>query len=73
MPRSFAANHNLKRLIDERLMSQSKLATAAGMRPETLSRIVNCKRPIFADEIARLCTAIGVTVDDLIRESDRAI
>lgn len=72
MERSYAANLVLKKIIEKKCVSKAKLAAAAGMRADILSRIVNCKRPIYADEIAPLCNALGIPVNELFSEDGKS-
>ncbi len=65
MERSFLPNLALKRIIEKKCVSQTKLAVAAGMRMDTLSRVVNCKRPMYADEVVPICEALGISINDL--------
>ena len=65
MERSFLPNVALKRIIEKKCVSQTKLAVAAGMRMDTLSRIVNSQRPLYADEVVPLCEALGIPVNEL--------
>mgnify|MGYP000846045091 CR=1 FL=1 len=65
MTRTFAANEALKRIVDDKCVSHAKLAKAVGMRTDTLSKIINKKRPIFADEIPPFCRALGIGISEL--------
>lgn len=71
MERSFLPNLALGRIIEEKCVSKAKLAAAAGMRADILSRIVNCKRPLYADEIAPLCKALGISINELFIDNDK--
>ena len=70
MVRTFSANEALRRIVDDKCVSHAKLAKAVGMRTDTLSKIINKKRPIFADEVPLFCRALGVSVDALFIPSD---
>lgn len=70
MERTFAANIALKELLETKCVSHAKLAAAVGMRTDILSRIINCKRPIYADEVQPFCRALGVSVTDILRPTE---
>lgn len=38
------------------------------MRKDTFSRIINCRRPVYADEVIPLARALNVSVEELFRE-----
>lgn len=71
MERSFSPNLALRKIIEKKCVSKTKLAAAAGMRADILSRIVNCKRPLYADEIAPLCEALGISINELFIDRDK--
>ena len=72
MERSFSTNLALKKIIEKKCVSKAKLAAAAGIRADILSRIVNCKRPIYADEVTPLCEALGISINELFINSDKS-
>lgn len=61
---------NLKRIIEERMLTQSKLARKAGLTPKNLSDIVCGYKLIRASEILSLAEALGVGVEELFEEHD---
>lgn len=72
MERSFSPNIALRRIIEKKCVSRTKLAAAAGMRADILSRIINCKRPLYADELVPLCDALGISINELFIDKDRS-
>lgn len=48
MEKSYIVNRNLKRIIEQEGRVQKVVAERTGMRKDTLSRILNCKRPVYA-------------------------
>lgn len=72
MPRRTARDYTLNRRISEIISETDKKSTAiadkAGIERTTFSRILHCKRPLYADEIQPICTAIGISVKELFAE-----
>lgn len=71
--RAFTVNRKLRRILDERHISHARFADAINMRRDTFSRVVNEKRPLFADElvpIAKELNKFGVPLDELFAESE---
>ena len=56
----------LKRFMQEKNMTQRKLAKATGLTDVTISRYTNGTRLPGADELLKLSNALSVSVDDLI-------
>lgn len=65
MEKSYIVNRNLKRIIKQEGRVQKVVAERTGMRKDTLSRILNCKRPVYGDEIPALAGALNVSIDEL--------
>jgi transcriptional regulator with XRE-family HTH domain len=62
---------NVRRLRRELGMTQVELCDALGISQQYLSRIEGGEKPLSTLELAgRLATALGVTVDDLLRSSE---
>jgi len=59
-------NDRLRVFLEENDKKSAPIATKANIRQDTFSRIVNSKRPIFADEIVPICDAAGCSVDYLL-------
>ena len=58
---------NLSKLLGERRMTQSELATITKIRPSTISEIYNevCSR-IRIDHLEKICIALDCSISDLI-------
>lgn len=56
----------LKRFMQEKNMTQRKLAKATGLTDVTISRYTNGTRLPGADELLKLSNALSVSADDLI-------
>ena len=65
MEKSYIVNRNLKRIIEEEGRVQKVVAEKTGIRKDTLSRILNGKRPVYGDEIPALAWALNVSIDEL--------
>lgn len=72
MKRDFLVNRNIGRVIEENDKKRTAVADKAGMRRDTFSRIVKCKRPVYADEICPIAAALGVPIDELFKEEQQA-
>lgn len=72
MSKPFVVNRNIKRYIEQMDKKPSAVADRAGMRREIFSRIIHCKRPVYADEVIPIATAMGVSIESLFTESDGA-
>lgn len=53
----------IKEYIDDHGLKQKKIAEDAGMKPQTLSDILNCRRKVEAMEYFAICRALGVSVN----------
>lgn len=65
MEKSYIVNRNLKRIIEADGRVQKVVAERSGMRCDTLSRVLACKRPVYGDEIPALASALNVSIDAL--------
>lgn len=61
----FSTNRRVKQLIVDNDKKITAVADRAGIRRDIFSRIINCKRPLYADEIMPICKALGVSVADI--------
>ena len=68
MAQGFIVNKNIKRLIGAMDKKTTAVADRAGIRRDVFSRIVNCKRPVYADEVIPIATAMGVGIEELFNE-----
>lgn len=57
----------LKRIMEERNMSQSELAEAMGMKKSNVSVMCNNDSNPRESTLKRLAAVLGVSVDDLLR------
>lgn len=69
MKREYAVNKRIREIIEENDKKQSLVADRAGIRRDTFSRIVNLKRPVYAEEVLPICYALGVSVECLFGEA----
>lgn len=68
MSKTFVVNKNVKRIIDDADKRPSAVADKAGIRRDIFSRIINCRRPVYADEVIPIATALQVSVEELFKE-----
>ena len=66
MKRDYAINHVIKDFIQENDKKSSGIAVKAGIRQDTFSRILNCKRPIYADELMPILNAAGIPLERVL-------
>ena len=66
--KAYTVNKNIKRCILEQDKKPSAVADRAGIRRDTFSRIMNNKRPVYADEVVPIAMALGVELDTLFQE-----
>lgn len=67
MVRDYTINIAIREFISGTSRKSTAVADKAGIRRDTFSRIIRCKRPIYADEIMPICDAMGVTIEELFR------
>lgn len=68
MVQTFVVNKNIKRIIDDTDKRPGAVADKAGIRRDIFSRIMHCKRPVYADEVIPIAAALRVSIEDLFRE-----
>lgn len=68
MQKPFVVNRNIKRHIEDTDKRPSAVADRAGIRRDTFSRIMHCKRPVYADEVVPIALALGCSIEELFRE-----
>ena len=64
--RDYSINERLRRYIDTHDKMPSRIADKAGIRRDTFSNILSCKRVVFAEEVPKIAEAAGCTVGYLL-------
>lgn len=64
--RDYSINERLRQFITEHDKMPSRIADKAGIRRDTFSNILSCKRVIFAEEVPKIAEAAGCTVGYLL-------
>lgn len=72
MGKEFIVNKNINRIIVEKKLRPSKVAASAGFSPAVFSKIVRCKRKVYADEVVPIAEAMGVRLEALFQKSESA-
>lgn len=68
MINEYTVNKNIKRHIDEMDKRPSAVADRAGIPRAAFSKIINCRRKVYAHEIMPIVYALGVSVESLFTE-----
>lgn len=64
--RDYSINKRLRDYLTEHDKKPSRIADKAGIRRDTFSNILACKRVVFAEEVPRIAEAAGCTVGYLL-------
>ena len=64
--RDYSINERLRKFLTEHDKRPSRIADKAGIRRDTFSNILSCRRVIFAEEVPKIAEAAGCTVDYLL-------
>lgn len=64
--RDYSINKRLRVFLDEHDKMPSHVADKAGIRRDTFSNILSCRRVVFAEEITKIAEAAGCTVEYLL-------
>ena len=64
--RDYSINERLRDYITTNDKMPSRIADKAGIRRDTFSNILACKRVVFAEEVSRIAEAAGCTVEYLL-------
>jgi transcriptional regulator with XRE-family HTH domain len=72
MERNYSVNKNILRIIRNEDKKQSAVADRAGIRRDVFSRIIHCRRPVYADEVMPIATALGIPMEKLFEEGEGA-
>lgn len=63
MKRDYSINMVVRDYIKKNDKKFGSIADKAGIRRDTFSRIINGKRPIYADELVPILNATGITLE----------
>ncbi len=66
--KDFGVNRAIKQIIDQEGKRPSFVADRAGIRRDTFSRIIHSRRPVYAHELQPIAWALGVPVENLLKE-----
>ena len=72
MARDFTVNMRIRNIIDSESKKSGGVADKANIRRDTFSKIINCKRPVYADEVQPIAEALGVSVGALLCDEQTA-
>lgn len=64
--RDYSINVRLRDFIVEHDKMPTRIADKAGIRRDTFSNILSCKRVVFAEEVPKIAEAAGCTVGYLL-------
>lgn len=64
--RDYSVNVRLRDFLTANDKKPSRVADKAGIRRDTFSNILTCKRVVFADEVSRIAKAAGCSVNYLL-------
>ena len=70
MARDYSINKAICNFIVDNDKKAGAIADKAGIRRDTFSRIVNCRRVIFADELLPILNAAGMPLEDALAALD---
>lgn len=66
MARDYSINQKVHDFIRANDKKPSAIADKAGIRRDTFSRIINSRRPIYADELIPILVAAGMPLESVI-------
>ena len=64
--RNYKINKRLRTFIDNNDKRPSKIADKAGIRRDTFSHILSCRRSIYAEELVPICKAANCPLSYLL-------
>lgn len=64
--RDYSINERLRKFIAQNDKMPTRIADKAGIRRDSFSNILSCKRVVFAEELPKIAEAAGCTVDYLL-------
>lgn len=68
--RDYSINERLRDFLQKHDKMSGRVADKAGIRRDTFSNIIACKRVIFAEEVSKIAEAAGCTVGYLLGYSE---
>ena len=69
--RDYTINRFIRQFIDENDKRPSAIADRAGIRRDSFSRIINSKRPIYADELIPIINAAGISLEQIVEAVEK--
>ena len=66
MARNYSINRAVCNFIRTNDKKPGNIADKAGIRRDTFSRIINCRRPIYADELVPILNAAGMPLESAL-------
>lgn len=66
MARDYSINRAVCDFIRQNDKKSGAIADKAGIRRDVFSRIINCRRPIYADELVPIVNAAGMSLESVL-------
>ncbi len=66
MARNYSINRAVRDFIRENDKKPGNIADKAKIRRDVFSRIINCRRPIYADELVPILNAAGMPLESAL-------
>ena len=66
-------NRNIERLMVEKRLKRARVAEKAGFSPAVFSKIIRCRRKVYADEVVPIALAMGVEIDELFAAESQSL
>lgn len=66
MEDKYSVNRRIKKFIDDNDKRSSAIADKAGIRRDIFSRIICCRRMIYAEELIPILNALGMPLKEAI-------
>lgn len=63
----YCVNRLIRDFVKENDKKVGAVADKAGIRRDVFSRIINCRRPIYAEELVPILNALGMPLDPVIK------
>lgn len=68
----YAINRKISQFVKDNDKKVGAVADKAGIRRDVFSRIINCRRPIYAEELVPILNALGMSLDVIVEEAKEA-